>query len=99
MKRALNWIEQVLVSPVLLYRYLKFGYSFRRIYLGQDHWTIVDPQDYYLLKDFNWHVRGNGTNLYAARNHLTPALRNRTVYLHRQIMNPPRGLVVAQTIR
>jgi len=94
MKRVLNWVEQVLVSPVLLYRYLKFGCSFRRIYLGQGYWTIVDPMDYYALKDFKWWVRGNGTNLYAARNSLTPGLRNRTVYLHRQIMDPPRGLVV-----
>jgi len=89
-----EWLDRICACPVSAYRRLKYGYSFRRIYLGEGKFTIVDPQDYYLLKNFNWWVKGNGTNLYAARNSITSTLRNKTVYLHRQIMNPPPDLVV-----
>jgi hypothetical protein len=94
MNRVLNYVEQLLVSPVLLYRFLKFGCTYRRIYLGQGYWTILDSLDYYRLRHYKWYVRGNGSNLYAARTQLTANLRNKTIYMHRQIMNPPKNRVV-----
>jgi hypothetical protein len=89
-----NWLDKICTSPVSAYRRFEYGYPFRRIYLGEGKFTLVDSQDYYRLKNFNWWVKGNGTNLYAARNSITSTLRNKTVYLHRQIMDPPPGLVV-----
>jgi len=89
-----EWLDRICACPVSAYRRFEYGYPFRRIYLGEGKFTIVDTQDYYRLKNFNWWVKGNGTNLYAARNSITSTLRNKTVYLHRQIMNPPPGLVV-----
>jgi hypothetical protein len=92
--KILNNLETILVSPVLLFRYFKYGYTYRLIYLGHGHYTKLDSPNYYRLRKYKWFVRGNGSNLYAARSALTKDLRNRTVYMHRQIMNPPANRVV-----
>ena len=92
--RIFNWLDFIFTSPLLFYRLLKFGFFFRKIYLGLGHFTIIEPRDYYLLSHFKWFVHGNGSNLYAARSALTSDLRSRIIYLHRQLMNPPPGLVV-----
>ena len=87
-------LDLIFTSPLLFYRLLRFGYTFRKIYLGLGHFTIVEPRDYYSIRHFKWFVHGNGSNLYAARSALTNDLRSRIIYLHRQIMSPPPGLVV-----
>ncbi len=94
MKPIINWLDLIFTSPLLFYRLLRFGYTFRKIYLGLGHFTIVEPCDYYLIRHFKWFVHGNGSNLYAARSALTNDLRSRIIYLHRQLMSPPPGLVV-----
>jgi hypothetical protein len=86
--------DLIFTSPLLFYRLLKFGCTFRKIYLGLGHFTIVEPRDYYSLRRFKWFVHGNGSNLYAARSALTDDLRSRIIYMHRQLMSPPAGLVV-----
>jgi hypothetical protein len=94
MKPIINWLDLVLTSPLLFYRLLKFGYTFRKIDLGEDHFTIVEPCDYYSIRHFKWFVHGNGTNLYAARSALTSDLRSKLIYMHRQLMSQPASLVV-----
>jgi hypothetical protein len=94
MKPIINWLDLVFASPLLFYRLLRFGCTFRKIYLGLGRFTIVEPRDYYLIRRFKWFVHGNGSNLYAARSALTDDLRSRIIYLHRQLMSPPAGLVV-----
>jgi hypothetical protein len=84
----------IFTSPLLFYRLLRYSYTFRKIYLGLGQFTIVEPRDYYSIRHFKWFVHGNGSNLYAARSTLTKDLRSRIIYLHRQIMAPPAGLVV-----
>ena len=89
-----NWLNLIFVSPILLYRLLRFGCAYRRLYLGQDKWSLLDVKDYYHLRIFKWVVYGNGTNLYAIRLRFTEPNKTSTVYMHREIMNPPAGLVV-----
>ena len=89
-----NWLDRLFVWPVLLYRKYKYGWPFRRIYLSEGKWTIVDTQDYYRLNSYKWLVYGNGNNLYAVRNNLIAPYETRPVYMHRVIMNPPPGLLV-----
>jgi hypothetical protein len=80
---------------VLLWRYCQFGYTFRRIYLGEGRrWTILESGDYYRLKHFRWWLYGNGSNFYAARSMITKGMKTKIVFMHRQIMNEPVGLVV-----
>jgi hypothetical protein len=89
-----NCFDLIFVSPILLYRWWKHGCIYRRLYLGEDKWTLLDVKDYYRLRIFKWVVYGNGTNLYAIRLQFTAPNKTSTVYMHREIMNPPAPLVV-----
>jgi hypothetical protein len=88
------WLDFIFTCPLLAYRLFRYGSAFRRIYLGLGYFTMLDPDDYYLVKHFKWWAHSNGSNIYAARTAITPDLKSRIIYLHRQIMNPPGHLVV-----
>jgi hypothetical protein len=89
------WLDNICTWPVMWYRRRKFGYDFRRIYLGEDEWTILDQQDYYRLGNLKWSVIGYDKHIYAARLiRKTEYGRIKSVYLHREIMNAPAGLLV-----
>jgi len=90
----LDWLDLIFVWPVLLYRYLKFGYAYRRIYLGQDEWTLVEPADYYPLKTFNWFLCGNGKFFYAFTTLKIGPGKTKLASMHRMLMDPPAHLLV-----
>jgi hypothetical protein len=89
------WLERLAVPLVLLYRRWRHGYGFRRIPLTQGLFTVVDPDDYARLSRYRWHAsRGRGT-FYAQRKVWDPSTRTeRTIKMHRQILNCPPHLVV-----
>jgi hypothetical protein len=89
-----DWLDRICVWPVLVYRWWKYGYTFRRIYLGEGKYAIVDQPDYYQLKNFRWYLAGNGKELYAFRNELIAPGKTKMVGMHRQIMGFPQGLLV-----
>ncbi|MCJ7729128.1 MAG: AP2 domain-containing protein [Sedimentisphaerales bacterium] len=89
-----DWLDRICVWPVMVYRRLKYGYSYRRIYLGEEKWTIVEPQDYYRFGNFKWFIRGNGCKFYALRSFIVGPMRTKMISLHREIMNAPAGLLV-----
>jgi hypothetical protein len=89
-----EWLDKICAWPAVEYRKLKYGYSFRRIYLGEGEWTIVDQADYYLYGNLRWSARGKGWGLYAVRDTKTEPGLTKMVYLHREIMNEPEGLLV-----
>jgi hypothetical protein len=79
----------------MMYRKLKYGYDFRRIYLGDDEWAIVEPADYYRLGHLKWHLKGStAKKFYAVRDVKTGPGQTRQLGLHREIMNEPKGLLV-----
>jgi hypothetical protein len=85
-----NWLDFIFTCPLLAYRLLRYGFTFRRIYLGEGKWTILEQDDYYRLKNFKWVVygRGNcGDNLYAVRLKLIGPNRTTILSMHREIMN------------
>jgi hypothetical protein len=90
------WLDKLCAWPVTAYRKHKFGYPYRRIYLDEGLWTIVDPQDYYCYGSFKWSACGrNDDCIYAARIlRKTEFGRIKTMYLHREIINAPKGLLV-----
>jgi hypothetical protein len=90
------WLDLIFATPLLLYRLLRFGYPFRRICLGDGLFTIVDPDIYYAIGRFKWSACGrNDDSLYVARIlKKTEFGRIKYAYLHREIMNPPKGLLV-----
>jgi hypothetical protein len=89
-----NWLDRIFAWPVLVYRKHKFGYTYRRISLGEGKFTIVDPQDYYRYGNLRWHLRGNGRNCYALSSVIVGPMRTTILCLHREIMNAPAGMLV-----
>lgn len=89
-----SWIDRICVWPVMVYRKQKYGYDFRRIYLGEGMWTILDQKDYCRLGHFKWYVIGHRGKFYAARSVRAGKLKFKTLALHREIMNQPRKKIV-----
>jgi hypothetical protein len=79
---------------VLVYRLWKYGYTYRRIYLGEGKFTIVDPPDYYWLNYFHWCASGEDDRIYAARFNNNNNRKPKTLLLHREIVKPAKGLLV-----
>jgi hypothetical protein len=94
MKRIINWLDFIFTFPLLAYRRLRYGYTFRRIYLGGGKFTIVDPPDYYRLNNFHWSARKNSNCTYAVRFLNDPGKKPKIISLHREIMNPAPRLLV-----
>ncbi len=89
-----NWLDRILVWPILLYRFCKFGYAYRRIYLDEGLWTIVDVADYYFFARFKWYAAGNKNKYYATRGQRIGTDYIKLVRLHRLIMDAPKGVLV-----
>ena len=89
-----NWLDKIFAWPAMVYRKHKYGYTYRKISLGEGEWTILDVEDYYRYGNFKWSLGGYKKNFYAVA-----GIRNKDgefeiVRLHRAIMNPPEGRVV-----
>ena len=54
-----NWLDRIFAWPAMVYRRRKYGYEFRRIYLGEEVWTIVEPADYYRVGNIKWCLGGH----------------------------------------
>jgi len=89
-----DWVDRIFTWPVLLCRLWKYKYTFRKIYLGEGKWTKVSPRDYYWLKKFKWILYGTGCNFYVIRHKIIGPNKTATVYMHREIMNAPKGRLV-----
>jgi hypothetical protein len=88
------WLDKIFVWPLLLFRQLRYGYTYRQIYLGDGEWTIVEPADYYRLGNIKWCLGGHERKSYAIggiRNNMGGV---KIVYLHREIMTAPKGRIV-----
>jgi hypothetical protein len=88
------WLDLIFVWPILACRLLRFGFTFRRIYLGEGCWTIVDNDVYYRLGNLKWVISGNDGGYYAIRFVKTRSGKTKSVRLHREIINPPKGLFI-----
>ena len=88
------WLDRIFTWPLLLYRKRKYGWPFRKIYLGEGEFTIVDPDVYYKFGHLKWSIRGNRKTFYAVRFVKVGPWRTKCVNLHREIMNAPPGTLV-----
>jgi hypothetical protein len=89
-----EWLDKICVWPLMAYRRLKYGYTFRKIYLGEGEYTIVEPADYYTYSRYKWILSADGSNFYAVREAKIGPKRTKIVSLHREIMNAPKGILV-----
>jgi hypothetical protein len=78
------------VALVLKYRMLRYNHTYRLIRLGPRQYAKVDPEDYEPLSKYDWHLVKYKNTEYAVRIVNGVSI----VPMHRQIMNPPRGMLV-----
>ena len=89
-----NWLDKLLVAPLLLYRRLRYGYTFRRIPLvNSKKYAIVDQCDYYWLSQYTW-LEDKTHYSYSAVCLLYRGRRSTLVNMHRLIMSAPKHLFV-----
>lgn len=88
------WLDLIFATPLLAYRLWKYGYWFRKIFIGEGRFAIVEPRDYYRLNNFQWYANGKDNLIYALRTIISPHKKTKTVRMHREIMNAPDGLLV-----
>jgi hypothetical protein len=89
-----NWLDHILVWPLLLYRRRRFGWPFRKIPLGESLFTIVDPDIFYRLNTYHWSARRNSNCIYAVRFLNDLGQKPKIISMHREILNPRKGLLV-----
>jgi hypothetical protein len=89
-----DWVDRIFAWPAVVYRKWKFGYAYRRIYLDEGKWAILDPQDYYRYGCFKWCIGGNKDKYYAIRGQIIGPDKIKLVSLHRLIIDAPKGFLV-----
>lgn len=80
--------EWVIAAPILLYRRMKYGYSYRLIKLTKGCYAKVDPDLFEYLNKYKWCVTGTGP--FYAVTHIkdphNPHSKAKPVSMHRLIM-------------
>jgi hypothetical protein len=77
------------VAILLLCKEIRYGCQFRAIKLTGGRYAIVSLEDYEILNRKKWSLKIAGRNCYAFR-----IEKGIAVYMHNQIMNPPKGQIV-----
>jgi hypothetical protein len=88
------WLDRIIIRPILVYRRWRYGYSYRRIPVGEGSFAIVDPADYYWLNRLHWSVKRNRDCMYAVSFHNEPGCRAKIITMHREIMKPRKGILI-----
>jgi hypothetical protein len=79
---------------VLLYRKIRYGYAFRKIWLTKGMYAMVDQVDYERINKLQWHsMNSHDCTFYAVRRIYING-RKKLAVMHREIMQPPADLVV-----
>ncbi|MGD0077625.1 MAG: AP2 domain-containing protein [Sedimentisphaerales bacterium] len=90
-----QWLDRIFTYPLMVYRRLKYGYTFRRIPLGDGVYTIVDVDVFYRLGHHKWYLRGGKRGkFYAQRQARIGPGESKCISLHREIVKPPEGFLV-----
>jgi hypothetical protein len=94
-------IPAALIAPfvwlLLLYRRIRYGYTFRRIPLTRGEYAIVDPEDYPRLSRYKWHaVKCKAARTYYAKRARPRGCRKSDFahLMHRYIIKVPPGMVI-----
>jgi hypothetical protein len=92
-----SFIEKPLLYFLLRHRKKKYGKPFRRIKLLTSYsvdkkyrYALVDPEDYKELSGYPWQFYEGKKNSRAAVRYYG----NKIIYMHRQIMDAPKGTIV-----
>ena len=89
-----NWLDRICAWPMVMYRKWKYGYTFRRIYIGEGLWAILDCEDYYRYGSLKWSVAGKDGKYYPIRGVRVGPREIRLKSLHRVIMKAKKGKLI-----
>ena len=90
-----DFLWRPVISLLLFYRRIRYGYGFRLIRLTKGKFAIVDGDDYYGLAKHTWFAVSNDNKWYAIRPE-QPEKDGRLqgVRMHRELMGSPKGMYV-----
>jgi hypothetical protein len=80
-----NRLDCFLVLPVLLYRWLRYRYTFRLVPLTRGLYAKVDPDMFYEVIKYKWHARKSAQTYYATSTQYQNG-RRINLHMHRLIM-------------
>lgn len=86
-------LDAILALPVLLYRRLRYGYTYRRIKLTKGYYAKVDPDDFERLNQHKWQAAEKDGACYAIRTIFKNKKRT-LLHMHREVINAPPGTIV-----
>ncbi|MBN2019437.1 MAG: hypothetical protein JW749_04360 [Sedimentisphaerales bacterium] len=91
-----EFIYQLAVKTLLLYRRLRYGDAFRMLPLNKGLFALVSPEDYDRLAAFKWFAEKRNNTWYAVRQtrSKTNPKKQCRVRMHREVLNPPDDLFV-----
>jgi hypothetical protein len=91
-----DFLDRLIAAPLVFGRWLWYGYTFRRVPLNLGLYARVDPCRFHELSKFTWFAKKDShyaTTYKAVR--LTPhGSFNCLIYMHRQVLNAPKGRIV-----
>lgn len=87
-------LVRIAVWIVLLYRRVRYGYTFRRIKLTRGKNAIVDVEDFERLNQYKWHCTHYGYAKRAVPNRTGKGRRQVAVYMHKMVCPAPDGMIV-----
>ena len=88
------WVDFVFAWPVMVYRRRKYGFAFRKIYVGEGLFAKISPMDYYWLSSLKWSVTGKDGKFYAVRGVRTGPREIKLRSMQREIMKAIKGKLV-----
>lgn len=88
------WLDKICAWPVIVYRKHKYGYTYRRIYVGEGRYAMVDPFLFYRLSKYHWTFNSKRERPYAVRYEYLSQNKVKTISMHREIMNFPKGRLI-----
>jgi hypothetical protein len=78
---------------VLLYRRVRYGYTFRRIKLTRGKYAMVDVEDFERLNQYKWHCSHYGYAKRAVPNRTGKGRKQVIVYMHKLLCPVPEGKI------